>query len=75
MTPEDLLKKECADCGKLVSYSKFLNDNPNFSEIRAKELWNDPMISIFCPDCYFNLPEKPFKVKRGYFNYQGKFRK
>jgi uncharacterized protein YlaI len=69
------LKKQCADCGKSISFQKFLTDNPSFSKMRAKELWNDPMISIFCPECYFNISEKPFKIKRGYFNYQNKFRR
>lgn len=75
MARREPLKKACADCGKLISFSKFLNDNPSFSEMRAKELWNDPIISIFCPDCYFNLPEKPFKLKKGYFNYYHRFRR
>jgi len=74
MTREVPQNKICVDCGKLISYSEFLRDNPSISELRAKDLWNDSMITVFCPDCYFNRPEKPFKVKRGYFNYYGKSR-
>jgi len=75
MTLGELQDKPCGDCGKLISFSDFLRDNPSISELRAKILWNDSMISIFCPDCYFNRPEKPFKLKKAYFNYYGRFRK
>ena len=75
MIRENSQYKKCADCGKLISFSEFKRDNPSFKMERAKELWNDFMISIFCPECYFNRPEKPFKTKRGHFNYYRRFRK
>jgi len=67
--------KKCADCGKSISFLEFLRDNPSFSQVRGEDLWKDSMISKFCPDCYFNSPEKPFKTKRGYFNYNKRFRR
>ncbi|MFW9972348.1 MAG: hypothetical protein ACFFDF_19335 [Candidatus Odinarchaeota archaeon] len=75
MTKNDFKDNNCIDCGKTISFSEFLNDNPSISEERAKGLWKDSMISIFCPNCYFNRPEKPFKVKRSHFNYVYRFRK
>ena len=69
MMTENYPTKKCTDCGKSISFLQFLRDNPSFSPYRANELWNDSMISIFCPDCYFNRPERPFKTKRGYFTY------
>ncbi|MFW9882636.1 MAG: hypothetical protein ACFFG0_56965 [Candidatus Thorarchaeota archaeon] len=65
--------KKCADCGKSITFSEFCINNPSFSEEIARDLWNDSMISIYCPECYFNRPEKPFKQKRGYFNYRIRF--
>jgi hypothetical protein len=67
--------KKCTDCGKIISFSEFLKDNPAFIINIAKDLWYDSMISIYCPECYFSRPEKPFKTKRGYFNYYRRFRK
>lgn len=71
MIKEDSKNKACMVCKKLISFSEFIRDNPSISELRAIDLWNDSMIAIFCPDCYFNLPERPFKAKRRRFNYHG----
>ncbi|MFX1417462.1 MAG: hypothetical protein ACFE9N_00935 [Promethearchaeota archaeon] len=73
MITEHAQNKKCADCGKFITFSEFCTINPSFSEERAKSLWNDSIISIYCPECYFNRPEKPFKQKRGYFNYHLRF--
>jgi hypothetical protein len=75
MIIEDSKDKKCADCGKSISFLDLLRDNPSLSKCRAIDLWNDSMISIFCPDCYFNRPEKPFKTRRGYFEYNIRFRR
>ncbi|MFX0000960.1 MAG: hypothetical protein ACFE9Q_12230 [Candidatus Hodarchaeota archaeon] len=75
MIKENSQNKKCAECGKPISFLEFLRDNPSFSKLIGKEVWNDSMILKFCPNCYFNSPEKPFKVKRGYFNYYIRFRK
>jgi len=75
MIIEDSQNKKCADCGKFIVFSEFCRDNPSFSKQRAKDLWDDPMINIYCPECFFNRPEKPFKKKRGYHYYQLKFKR
>ncbi|MFX0008626.1 MAG: hypothetical protein ACFFA7_12315 [Promethearchaeota archaeon] len=66
--------KACMVCKKSISFSEFMRDNSSISELRAKELWNDSMVIIFCPECYFNLPERPFRAKRRNFNYHEKYR-
>jgi hypothetical protein len=71
MNDED---KTCMACKKTISFPEFVRDNPSLSELRAKDFWNDSMIAIFCPDCYFNLPERPFRAKRRRFNYHSKNR-
>ncbi|MFX0021195.1 MAG: hypothetical protein ACFE9S_02645 [Candidatus Hermodarchaeota archaeon] len=71
---EDILNKVCMVCKRSISFSEFVRDNPSISELRARDLWNDSMVAIFCPECYFNLPERPFRIKRSYFNYHGKYR-
>lgn len=75
MIKEDSQNKTCMECRKLISFSEFVRDNPSISELRAKEIWNDSMVAIFCPNCYFNLPEKPFRAKRRPLNYYGNLRK
>ncbi|MFX1379917.1 MAG: hypothetical protein ACFFA4_12580 [Promethearchaeota archaeon] len=75
MISEDLKNKRCMICRKLISFPEFLRDNPSISKLRAKSIWNDSMIALFCPDCYFNLPERPFKVKRNQFNFYANSRK
>jgi hypothetical protein len=75
MIIEDSQNKPCKVCRKLISFSEFVRDNPSFSELRAKEIWNDSMVAIFCPNCYFNLPERPFRAKRRPFNYYGNLQK
>ena len=67
-------EKKCADCNQTLTYEEFCQINPSLSREKAQEYWNDSTILIFCPDCYFKLPEKPFKSKRGYYNYFSRFR-
>lgn len=68
-------EKKCAECNQLITFEDFCRINPSVSLKRAQDFWNDSFFSIFCSECYFNLPERPFKVKRGHFNYHIKFRK
>ncbi|MFX0037553.1 MAG: hypothetical protein ACFE9I_18175 [Candidatus Hermodarchaeota archaeon] len=68
-------EKKCAECNSLITFEEFCRINPSMSLDRAQEFWNDSLFSIFCPGCYFNLVERPFKVKRSYFNYYFRFRK
>ncbi|MFX1286821.1 MAG: hypothetical protein ACFFB5_24495 [Promethearchaeota archaeon] len=74
MIQHTIREKKCDDCKKSLTFEEFWQINPSLTEKQAQEFWNDPMILIYCPDCYFNRPEKPFKIKRGYYNYSSKFR-
>ncbi|MFW9820546.1 MAG: hypothetical protein ACFFE5_13125, partial [Candidatus Thorarchaeota archaeon] len=54
-------------CKKSISFSEFISDNPSISELRAIKLWNNSIVGIFCPDCYFNLKkEKECKFIKSY---------
>ncbi len=56
--------KECSDCKTPMTFEEFRSNNPGLSHLRAWSIWNDPVLSILCPKCFFNAPEKPYKVKR-----------
>ena len=56
--------KSCIDCGKRISFQEFCEINPSLKEKQAESLYFNPIISIYCPKCYFERPEKPFKKKR-----------
>ena len=64
---EQTIKKKCGDCGKLIPFQIFLRDNPTISKNRAQELWNDPFIITYCPQCFLNRPEKPYRRRRRYY--------
>lgn len=59
----------CIDCGKTINFKEFCQNHPLLKNESAKELFNNPIISIYCPSCYFERPEKPFKIRRRTFNY------
>jgi hypothetical protein len=65
--------KNCADCNQSLTFEEFCQINPSISQKMAKEFWTDPMILIYCPACYFNRPERPFKRSRGYYYYSSRF--
>ncbi|MFX0028821.1 MAG: hypothetical protein ACFE8B_06400 [Candidatus Hermodarchaeota archaeon] len=68
--------RKCGDCGILIPFQIFLRDNPTISMKRAQELWNDPFIIPYCPQCFLNRPEKPYRRrKRYYYNDRLKMRK
>lgn len=56
--------KKCCDCGKKLTFQEFCRNNPSLPSKRACKFWEDPLITPYCPNCFFNRPEKPFKVKR-----------
>ncbi|MFW9821507.1 MAG: hypothetical protein ACFFE4_01140 [Candidatus Thorarchaeota archaeon] len=59
--------KECGDCGKEIPFQIFLRDNPTISLKRARDLWNDPLIITYCPECFLNRPERPYRRRRRYY--------
>ncbi len=64
---ENLPGKKCCDCRKLLTFREFCRNNPTLPFIRARDLWEDPLITPYCPNCFFNRPEKPFNIKRREF--------
>lgn len=64
--------KNCCDCGKLLSFHEFCCINPSLSNKRALDLWENPLITPYCPLCFFNRKEKPFKRKRREYSYHFK---
>jgi hypothetical protein len=64
---QHLEPKECGDCGQKIPFNIFLRDNPTIAIGRAKDLWEDPLIITYCPDCFLNRPEKPYRRRRRYF--------
>lgn len=60
----DIADKKCCDCGKKIIFEEFCRDNPWLQSRKAFELWEDPLIAAYCPNCFFNRPEKPFKMKK-----------
>ncbi|MFW9951134.1 MAG: hypothetical protein ACFFKA_13530 [Candidatus Thorarchaeota archaeon] len=61
--------KSCIDCGKPLQFKEFCENHPLLKTEYAKELYFNPIINIYCPNCYFERPEKPFKVRRRSFIY------
>ena len=68
-------EKKCADCNRLITFKDFCSVNPSISYQRAEKFWEDSLFLIYCPECYFNRPERPFKLKRGYFNYYSRIKR
>ncbi|TFG30175.1 MAG: hypothetical protein EU532_01685 [Promethearchaeota archaeon] len=61
--------KKCCDCGKEITFQEFCRDNPWLQRREAYELWENPHIATYCLNCFFNRPEKPFRVKKRVKNY------
>ena len=61
--------KFCVDCGKKISFQEFCEINSSLTEEQAEGLYYNPIINIYCPNCYFKRPEKPFKTKRRRLDY------
>ena len=57
-------ERNCPDCKNIISFEEFLMNHPQYSLERALLIWNDKLLTIFCPQCFFNAPEKPYKKKR-----------
>ena len=55
--------KNCCDCGLSIPFSQFRENHPSLSKFHAKKLYEDPLMAIYCPNCYFQRPEKPYKKK------------
>jgi hypothetical protein len=64
--------KCCVDCRKPINFKEFCQNNPALKSENAKALYYNPIISIYCSNCYFERPEKPFKLKRRDLSYYKK---
>lgn len=73
MPLHEIKEKNCAECNHPLTFEDFCRINPSMLLKRAQEFWQDSLFLIYCPECYFSLPERPFKVKRGYFNYRSRY--
>ncbi len=73
---QQLQAKLCGDCRMEIPFRIFLRDNPTISFERASDLWEDPLIIPYCPECFLKRPEKPYKrSRRYYYNNRLKMRK
>jgi len=70
--------RNCADCQKIITFEEFCRDHPLMSKPTAKMFWNNKIFSIYCPNCFYNRPECPYKNLRGrhrsYYEKIAKFR-
>ncbi|MFX0059615.1 MAG: hypothetical protein ACFE85_17565 [Candidatus Hodarchaeota archaeon] len=71
---EKQIIKQCCDCNKSISFAEFLRNNSLLSKEAASDLWKNPLVNIYCIECFLNRPERPYrKRKRFYLYYQNKF--
>ena len=49
-----LKARKCGDCERLIPFQIFLRDNPSIPIERAKDIWEDPFIIPFCPECFLS---------------------
>ncbi|MFX1567423.1 MAG: hypothetical protein ACFFCV_03545 [Promethearchaeota archaeon] len=75
MSDSNRREKKCALCNQLITFRDFCKVNPSMPLEQAQFFWNDSYFSIYCSKCYYNLPERPYRVKRRYINYDLTFRK
>ena len=62
-------ERNCGDCKKSISFDEFLMNHPQHTKERVLLIWNDKILSILCPQCFFNAPERPYKKNRySYFD-------
>ena len=57
-------KRKCPDCEKVISFDEFLKNHPRYSLKEALFIWNDSLLTIMCPNCFFNAPERPYRKSK-----------
>ena len=57
-------ERSCCECNKNISFEEFKANHPQYSTKRALLIWNDELLSIFCPECFLSTPEKPYKKNK-----------
>jgi len=66
---EKQIIKHCCDCNKPINLTAFQRSNPLLSTEAATDLWENPLINIYCIECFLNRPEKPYRKRRKYLSY------
>ena len=59
--------RTCGDCEKELTFEEFLRDNPSVNEERGRDLFESPIITVYCTECFLKRPEKPYKTNRRYY--------
>ncbi|KKN57275.1 hypothetical protein LCGC14_0564030 [marine sediment metagenome] len=62
-----LQARKCGDCEKEIEFQDFLRDNPTIDNERGHALFESPIITIYCTECFLKRPEKPYKTNRRYY--------
>ncbi|KKL75174.1 hypothetical protein LCGC14_2057530 [marine sediment metagenome] len=63
--------RKCGDCEKKIQFQEFLRENPSIDNERGRELFEDPIITVYCTECFLKRPERPFKTNRRYYYRKG----
>lgn len=64
---EQLQARKCGDCKKEIQFRDFLRDNPTIDDERGRDLFESPIITIYCTECFLKRPEKPYRTNRRYY--------
>lgn len=73
---EKQIIKQCCDCNKPINFAEFQGINPLLSKETASDIWENPLINIYCLECFLNRPEKPYRKRTRFYSYnQFKFKK
>ncbi|HEC38027.1 hypothetical protein LCGC14_0847760 [marine sediment metagenome] len=74
MTKKQLHTRKCGDCEKEIPFQGFLRENPTIDNERGRDLFDSPIITVYCTECFLKRPEKPYKTNRRYY-YQKRYKK
>ncbi len=64
---EQLQSRKCGDCQKEIQFQEFLRENPTIDNERGQDLFESPIITVYCTECFLKRPEKPYKPNRRYY--------
>ena len=64
---EQLQSRKCGDCQKEIQFQEFLRENPTIDNERGHDLFESPIITVYCTECFLKRPEKPYKPNRRYY--------
>jgi len=64
MFQDPIESKKCCDCGLSIPFAEFRTIHPFLSKFDAKELYENPLMGVYCPNCFIQRPEKPYRKRR-----------